>query len=68
MRVEEYETRFEYILGTKLEQKQKDKMLSGLMTDLERTFQIPMVKNEMWEKENPEVYALYHKIADSRLL
>lgn len=66
MRLDEYEKRFEFILEMDRKQSEKDRLLSGLMTDLERNFHIPMVKDETWEQENPEVYVLYRKVADSR--
>lgn len=68
MRLDEYETRFEFILEMDSKQSEKDLLLSGLMTDLERNFHVPMMKNKAWEQENPEVYALYRKVADSRSL
>lgn len=68
MRLDEYETRFEFILEMDSKQSEKDFLLSGLMTDLERNFHVPMMKDEVWEQENPEVYALYQKVANSRLL
>lgn len=68
MRLDEYEKRFQLILKMDKEQSEKDALLSVLMTDLERKFDIPMSKDKAWEQENPEVYALYRKVADSRLL
>lgn len=40
--------------------------LSGLMTDMERQFNIPLLRDIEWEKHNQEVINLYRKIADSR--
>jgi len=68
MRLDEYEKRFQVILEMDKDQSEKDRMFSSLMTDLERRFNIPMVKDEVWEKENLEIYGLYQKVADSRLL
>lgn len=65
MRLDEYEKRFGFIL--EMDSKQSEKDRSGLMTDLERDFQVPMMKDETWERGNPEVYALYRIIADSRV-
>lgn len=67
MRLDEYEKRFEFILEMDSKKSEKNLLLSGLMTDLERNFHVPMMKNEAWEHENSEVYALYRKIADSRV-
>lgn len=68
MTAKEYEQRFNTILGMKVSQEQKDKLLANLMTEMEQTFRIPMMKNEAWEEKNSQVYALYRKIADSRSL
>lgn len=66
MKLSDYRKRFDLILSMKIVDGQKDQMLSGLMTDLERRFNIPMVKNEEWIKENPEIYALYREVSESR--
>lgn len=68
MTVAEYKTRFAFIIETEMDQKEKDKMLSGLMKDMEYFFGIPEVISEEWEKENPEICALHCKIANSRLM
>lgn len=68
MRLGEYEKRFHVILEMNKDQSEKDRLLSLLMTDLERRFNIPMVKDEAWERENPEIYALYREVAGSRSL
>lgn len=66
MTLNEYYQRYETILNMPIGMIEKDKMLSSLMTDLERAFHIPMVKNENWQKEHPDVYALYVKVSESR--
>lgn len=68
MRLDEYEKRFQVIIEMNKDQDEKDRLLSWLMTDLERRFNIPMLKDEAWEQGNPEVYVLYRKVADSRSL
>lgn len=40
--------------------------LSSLMTDMERQFNIPLLRDIEWEKHNQEVINLYRMIADSR--
>ncbi|WP_266016208.1 hypothetical protein [Klebsiella pneumoniae] len=67
MTVDEYETRFEFILQTEMKKSQKDEMLSGLMKDIEWFYNIPEIITEKWEKENPEICALHRKIANSRI-
>ena len=66
MTLNEYNKRYETILNLPLRVIEKDKMLSSLMSDLERAYRIPMIKNEGWEKENEEVHTLYFKISMSR--
>ena len=62
----EYYQRYETIMNLSVGPIERDKMLSSLMTDLERAFQIPMVKNEGWEKEYADVHAFYFKVSTSR--
>lgn len=66
MNLREYKQRYETIMNLSISPTEKDKMLSLLMTELENAFDVPMIKNEGWEKENPEVYALYFKVSASR--
>ena len=66
MRLKDYNQRYETILSLPIGVIDKDKMLSSLMSDLERAYRIPMIKNEGWEKENKDVHALYFKISMSR--
>ena len=44
----------------------RDRQLAELMTEMEKQFNIPMLRNETWEKENRTVIALYRKISLSR--
>ena len=48
--------------------RQREIRLGELMTEMEGVFEIPMLKNTMWEKENPQVIELYQKVSDSRSL
>ena len=68
MTLNDYKKQYETILNLPIGVIQKDKMLSNLMTDLEKAYRIPIIKNEGWEKENEEVHALYFKISTSRSL
>lgn len=45
-----------------------DKLLSGLMTEMEREYRIPPLQAPEWEKQNRKVIALYRKISMSRNL
>lgn len=59
---------YERIMESDLSDMEKAKRFSELMTDMERQFKIPMIRNEGWEKENRKVIALYRKISMSRSL
>lgn len=39
-----------------------------LMNQLERTYHIPLLNNESWNQEHPEIIELYREISDSREL
>ncbi len=66
MTIKEYEQRFRTILNLNNPSIDRDKMLSALMSEMEHTFRIPMIKNEDWEKRNHEVYSLYQEVSESR--
>jgi hypothetical protein len=68
MTANEYETRFQFILATEMGQKEKDKMLSNLMKDMELFYQIPEVITEEWERENLEICTLHRQVANNRLM
>lgn len=40
--------------------------ISYLMTELEQTHKLPMLKYEAWEQQNKEVITLYRKISLSK--
>lgn len=65
-RLKEFENQFKEII--KCDDQRKDIRLSKLMTEMEREFGIPILKNEEWEKNNKSVVALYRKISMSRSL
>lgn len=60
----DYEKRYEAIMFDS--DTNKDKKLSDLMTEMEKEYQIPMIRKAEWEKENRKVIALYRKISMSR--
>lgn len=59
---------YESIMHSDMNQELKDKKLSSLMDILEKKFNIPMIRDEEYEKRNRAVIALYRKIARSRSL
>lgn len=42
------------------------KILAGLMTEMERAFDIPLINNKDFNEKNKEVIELYRAISDSR--
>ena len=46
----------------------RDILLTGLMAEMEKQFKIPMSRYKEWERENPEVAAMYRKLAITRTL
>jgi len=47
-------------------QYQKDLSYARLMTELEQFYKIPMMKDENYEHDNPDVMRVYRMISDSR--
>ncbi len=45
---------------------EKDMQLAELMSEMERTYRIPCLRNGDWEAENADVIELYRRISDSR--
>lgn len=56
--------RFNQILGGA--QCLKDKRLAQLMSDLEQTYNIPILNNEDYNRENPFVVQLYRAVSEAR--
>ena len=67
MTIQGFETKYEEIMRDP-SVRQRESRLGELMTEMEGVFQIPMLKNTTWEKENPQVIELYQKVSDSRNL
>lgn len=62
MRLDEYEKRFEFILEMDSKKSEKNLLLSGLMTDLERNFHVPMMKNEAWNMKTQKFMLCIEKL------
>ncbi|WP_339249354.1 hypothetical protein NSQ43_08750 [Sporosarcina sp. FSL W8-0480] len=62
----DYQREYEIIIFA--DQPKKDLLLAGLMTEMEKQFNIPFPRNRAWEKENPKINAMYRKIAITRTL
>lgn len=65
MKLSEYHRRYERIM-TMVPGRERDRRLAELMTELERDFRIPTLRNSEWEKENRALIALYRKVSRSR--
>ena len=67
MTIKQFESRYEEIMREPLI-RQRENRLGELMTEMEATFKIPMLKNTSWQEENLEVIDLYQKVSNSRNL
>lgn len=61
-----FEERYEKIMG-ELSLPRRDIRLGELMEEMEKTFQIPVLKNTDWESLNPEIVDLYQRVSISRV-
>lgn len=59
---------YEKVLHSNLSNREKTTKYVELMNELERTYKIPVLKDETYERENKKVIALYRKISMSREL
>lgn len=66
MTLVQYNQRYEEIIHADWSQDKKDKKLAELMTEMEQVYNIPMLRNEEWERENKRVIALYRRMSLSR--
>lgn len=62
----DYQREYESIIHA--DQPRKDILLADLMTEMEKQFKIPMLRNEEWERENVKVIAMYRKLSITRTL
>lgn len=42
--------------------------LANLMVQMEQHYEIPMVKDQMWENQHTDIIQLYRTISDTRVL
>lgn len=66
MTLSEYNQRYETLIHSGLSTYEKDLKLAELMGEMEKTFNIPMIRKPEWEEENRAVIALYRKLSFSR--
>lgn len=62
----DYQREYEGIIYS--DQPKRDMLLVGLMTEMEKQFKIPIPRNKEWERENPEITAMYRKLIITRSL
>ncbi|MED4129712.1 hypothetical protein [Shouchella miscanthi] len=61
-----YNGKYESILHSGCSEYNKSRQMAALMTDMEKQYKIPMLRNVEWEKDNRSTIALYRKISRSR--
>ncbi|GKV56578.1 hypothetical protein NCCP2222_25250 [Sporosarcina sp. NCCP-2222] len=62
----DYQKAYEQIIHA--DQPRRDILLAGLMNELVKQYKIPMVLNEAWKRENPEIASMYRKLSITRTL
>lgn len=67
MNLEYYQDQFDMVSQCK-DPKSRDNQLSMLMTNMEFTYNIPMVNDEAFNMSNPHVVELYHKVSNARTI
>jgi hypothetical protein len=58
---------YDSIMQSNLTKNNRNFKLAMLMTQMEKQFHIPMLRNEEWEQNNKKLIALYRKISMSRV-
>lgn len=64
--LKEFDNCYESLIKSNKSNNEKSHHLSELMTEMEKEFEIPILKNQEWEEENKAVTALYRKMSISR--
>ncbi|MCG7343112.1 hypothetical protein MHZ92_03140 [Sporosarcina sp. ACRSL] len=62
----DYQRAYEEIIYA--DQPKRDMLLVGLMTEMEKQFKIPYPRTKEWEREYPEIAAMYRKLRITRTL
>lgn len=57
---------YENILHSSMSDYDKSVKFARIMTEMEHTYHVPLLRNVAWEQENRAVIALYRKISMSR--
>jgi len=64
--LKEFDDCYESLISSNKSYHEKSDQLGMLMTEMEKEFEIPILKSKSWERENKAVTALYRKISISR--
>lgn len=62
----DYLNELESIKKLDISPQEKDMKISGLMTEMEKRFMIPPIRNAEYEKSNPEVMRIYRTLSYAR--
>lgn len=57
---------YEEIIHGEAREPFRSRKLAGLMDEMERSYKVPALRNEVWENHNRGIIALYRKISFSR--
>lgn len=66
MEIEEYKNKFAEVMKEK-DIKKRNLHLASIMTEMESRYNIPMLNDEEYNRNNKEVIELYKEIADARV-
>jgi len=64
----DYAKRFNEIMDSRSSDDIKDQRLANLMSDLERAYHIPFLRDEDFEKKHPRLMAFYRSVSYARKL
>lgn len=65
--IEQFKSQYDAIMDSP-PGRQRDLRLAALMTEMERKFRIPALKNTEWETSNPAVAELYREVSQARAI
>jgi len=63
-----YSNRFNEIINSRSSDDVKDQRLANLMSDLEKAYRIPFLRDEDFEKKHPRLMAFYRSVSYARKL
>ena len=63
----QYHKQYEDIMSGDMSRDERNRRLAALMTEMEAEYNIPLVRDEEWERRHKAIIALYRKISQSRM-